>query len=120
MSQDPAPSPWAQLDRERNRARLQNAGGLEGYLASPQNTWDLAAKIAGRSDLPKMVFSCGTKDFVMYRHFQTFRAYAERIGLNAEFHEVKGYNHEWRFWELEIQRVMDVFLPSDERAGNAF
>ena len=119
MSTAPAPTPWAQLDRERNRARLQNAGGLEEYLASPQNTWDLAAKIAGRSDMPRMIFSCGTKDFVMYRHFLVFRDYAEKLGLDAEFREVEGYNHEWRFWELEIQRVMDVFLPSDKRAGNA-
>ena len=56
----------------------------------------------------------------MYRHFLVFRDYAEKLGLDAEFREVEGYNHEWRFWELEIQRVMDVFLPSDKRAGNAF
>lgn len=119
-STQPAPTPWAQLDRERTKARLQNAGGLEGYLASPQNTWDLAAKIAGRTDLPNMIFSCGTADFVMYHHFLKFRAYAEEIGLEAEFREVEGYNHEWRFWEQEIQRVIDVFVPSDERSGNAF
>jgi S-formylglutathione hydrolase FrmB len=70
--------------------------------------------------MPRMIFSCGTKDFVMYRHFLVFRDYAEKLGLDAEFREVEGYNHEWRFWELEIQRVMDVFLPSDKRAGNAF
>ena len=119
-SGEPAPNPWAQLDRDRNRARLLNAGGLEGYLASPQNTWDKAREVAGRTDMPKMIFSCGTSDFVMYRHFQTFRRYAEEIGLEAEFHEVEGYNHEWRFWEREIQRAIDIFLPGDEKAGNAF
>ena len=119
-SGEPAPNPWAQLDRERNRARLQNAGGLAGYLASPQNTWDKAREIAKRADMPKMIFSCGTADFVMYRHFKAFRAYAGQIGLDAEFREVEGYNHEWRFWELEIQRVIETCLPGDEKAGNAF
>lgn len=119
-SGEPAPNPWAQLDRERNRARLQNAGGLAGYLASPQNTWDKAREIAKRTDMPKMIFSCGTADFVMYRHFRAFRAYAGQIGLDAEFREVDGYNHEWRFWELEIQRVIETCLPGDEKAGNAF
>ena len=116
----PAPTPWAQLDRDRNRARLRNAGGLEAYLASPQNIWDRAAEVAARSDMPRMIFSCGTADFVMYRDFRTFREYADRIGLKAEFHEVEGYNHEWRFWEQEIQRAIDIFLPGSERAGNAF
>ena len=119
-SGEPAPNPWAALDRERNRARLQNAGGLEGYLASPQNTWDIAKDVAKRTDMPKMIFSCGTADFVMYRHFKAFRAYAEEIGLKAAFHEVEGYNHEWRFWEKEIQRVIETCLPGDEKAGNAF
>ena len=120
MSGEPAPNPWAALDRERNRHRLENAGGLEAYLASPQNTWDKAAEIAGRKDIPRMYFSCGTADFVMYRHFQTFRKYAEEIGLKAEFTETEGYNHEWRFWEKEIQRAIEIFLPGDEKAGNAF
>ena len=70
--------------------------------------------------MPKMYFSCGTADFVMYRHFKAFRAYAEQIGLQAEFTETEGYNHEWRFWEKEIQRAIDLFLPGDEKAGNAF
>ena len=116
----PAATPWAQLDRERNRARLQNAGGLEAYLASPQNTWDKAKEIAKRADMPKMIFSCGTADFVMYQHFKAFRAYAEEMGLNAEFIEVEGYNHEWRFWEREIQNAIESFLPGKEKAGNAF
>ena len=117
---EPAPNPWAALDRERNGNRLRNAGGLEAYLASPQNTWDKAKEIAKRADMPKMIFSCGTADFVMYRYFKAFRAYAGEIGLKAEFREVEGYNHEWRFWEQEIQRVIETCLPGDEKAGNAF
>lgn len=119
-SDTPAPTPWAQLDRERTRARLANAGGLEAYLASPQNTWDKTAEVAKRKDMPKMYFSCGTQDFVMYRHFVAFRKYAEELGLDAEFIEVEGYNHEWRFWEIEIQEAIEAFLPGDEKAGNAF
>ncbi len=119
-SGEPAPNPWAALDRERNRHRLENAGGLKAYLASPQNTWDKAREVAKRDDMPRMYFSCGTADFVMYRHFKAFRAYAEEIGLKAEFTETEGYNHEWRFWEKEIRRAIEIFLPGDEKAGNAF
>ena len=47
----------------------------------------------------------------MYRRFREFRAYAEKIGLEAEFTEREGYGHEWRFWDLEIRRAIDLFLP---------
>lgn len=53
-------------------------------------------------------------------YFKAFRAYAEELGLNAEFIEVEGYNHEWRFWEREIQNAIETFLPGKEKASNAF
>ena len=119
-SGEPAPNPWAALDRQRTLARLNNTGGLEGYLASAQNTWDKTAEVARRQDFPKMYFTCGTADFVMYEHFKKFKAYAQSLGLQAEFTEVEGYNHEWRFWERCIQDAIEKFLPGGETAGNAF
>ena len=110
-SKDVPLSPKDRLGKERNRIRLQNAGGPQAYLASPYNTWDRAAEWAGRPGMPKTFFSCGTEDTVMYLRFREFRAYAEKIGLEAEFTEREGYGHEWRFWDLEIRRAIDLFLP---------
>jgi putative tributyrin esterase len=104
------------LGKERNRIRLQNAGGPQAYLASPYNTWDRAAEWTGRTDMPKTFFSCGTEDSVMYRRFEEFRSYAEEIKLNAKFTERAGYGHEWRFWDLEIQRAIEIFLPDNKES----
>lgn len=104
----------------RNQNRLTNAGGLEGYLASPQNTWDLTAQMAGREDLPRLYFSCGTCDPLMYKNFCKFRSYALSLGLRAEFFETEGYSHEWRYWELCIQDAIQRFLPGKKTGGNAF
>ena len=30
-------------------------------------------------------------------------------GIKAEFKEYEGYGHEWRIWDIEIQRMMDLF-----------
>ena len=109
-TRDEPASPKDRLGRERNRIRLQNAGGPAAYLASPYNTWDRAADMAGRLDLPKTYFSCGTEDSVMYRRFCEFRTHAEEVGLDAEFTEHEGYGHEWRFWDPEIRRAIDLFL----------
>ena len=113
-------TPWTRLDNERTLARIANAGGLEGYLASPQNTWDRTALLAGREDLPRLIFSCGTADFMMYEKFKAYRDYARRVGLKAEFRETEGYNHEWRLWEKDIQTVLETFFPAAEKAGNEF
>ena len=56
----------------------------------------------------------------MYRHFVKFREYAEKVGLDAEFKEIEGYDHEWRFRELCIQDAIEKFLPGDEKLGHAF
>ena len=104
------------LVAERTRNRLENSGGLAAYPASPQNTWDRTAEIAKRTDMPKLYFSCGTKDF-MYQHFQKFRAYAQELGLKAEFTETEGYDHEWRFWEKCIQDALEKFIPGQKQAS---
>ena len=102
------------LVAERTRNRLENAGGLAAYLVSPQNTWDRTAEIAGRTDMPKLYFACGTADF-MYQDFLKFRAYAQKLGLNAQFTEAEGYAHEWRVWEKCIQDALGEFLPDQKQ-----
>ena len=35
--------------------------------------------------------------------------FTEENGIKMEFKEYEGYGHEWRLWDLEIQRIMDLF-----------
>ena len=104
----------------RNRNRLENAGGLEGWLDSYQNTWDKTPEAAKCPELPKLYFACGTKDELMYDAFVKYRVWAEKCGLPAEFMEVEGYHHEWRLWEKCVQDAIERFLPRDKKYGNAF
>ena len=76
--------------------------------------------LAKRTDLPRLYFSCGTADKLMYENFCKFRTYAQQVGLPAQFYEKEGYGHEWRYWELCIQEVLETFFPRTSRAGNAF
>lgn len=94
---------------QRLENQLKNAGGIEGYLNSPQNTWTLAKKLAGDPRAPRMLFTCGTADPIAYKLFCEFRAYAQKIGLDARFEETEGFSHEWRFWDLSLRRALDFF-----------
>ncbi len=100
---------------------IENAGGMDAYLNSYQNTWDLVKKrVEEKADLPEMVFACGTSDTLVYKSFKAFEKYANEVGLKADFIEVDGYTHEWRFWDLCIQDCLNRFAPKEENAGNAF
>ena len=93
---------------QRVRNLIDNFGGMEGYLASEMNTWQMAAY--RKDELPELLFTCGTDDRVMYERYCRFRDYAERIGLGASFITVEGYGHEWEFWDISIRRGIQWLL----------
>lgn len=104
-------SPWV-----KNWVAAQ--GGLEKLAGSRDDTWYLTQKLAG-TDLPKLYFSIGEDDDI-YPRFCRYRQAAERSGLDAQFRSVAGYSHEWRFWDMEIQNVLQYFGLSGGKCGNAF
>ena len=93
---------------EREMMTVNMAGGPEKFFASYENTWDKVAEVAKMENPPKFYFCCGTDDGV-YPNWLHFKEYAESVGLKATFHEMEGYAHEWRFWELEIQNILKFF-----------
>lgn len=94
---------------ERTLFNIENAGGIDNYLNSYENTWDKCKEAVGKADeYPKFYFSCGTEDF-LYPSYLEFKKYAKEIGFEATFEEKEGYAHEWRFWEIEIQRSLQEF-----------
>lgn len=92
----------------RLRTAVINAGGLEKYLASPENTWKIMNELAQTGRLPKLFFACGMAD-MLYKNFTDFKEYAEKIGLDAEFLAIEGYKHEWRFWDRALENALDYF-----------
>ena len=69
--------------------------------------------------LPRLYFCCGKEDF-LYHRYEAFKAYAGEIGLQATFEEAPGYRHEWRFWDLFIQKALTFFGLDGEAQGNPF
>jgi len=95
------------LDK-RNEMLVKMAGGIDGYLSSYENVWDRYKEVAKRDDSPIFYFSCGTEDF-LYQNYQEFKRYSQENHCKAIFNESEGYGHEWRLWEQEIQRSLNVF-----------
>ena len=105
---------------DRTQNQINNAGGMEGYLASEANTWDrLISLEESGADLPKLYFCIGTDDFLMepYNHFKDF---VKEKGWNIEFEEEPGFRHEWRFWDMYIEKIIKRFVPREEIEGLSF
>lgn len=121
-----APGDFDKIDMDSKEPGMQrtitsalNAGGLEAYKASYENLWRLCGEKAKSGDLPRLYFTVGTNDFLFDRYME-FKAYAKKIGLEAQFREIEGYTHEWRFWDLTIQHALDFFGLKGKDEGNPF
>ena len=100
------------IDEPRLKATIENAGGLEAYIHSEENVWQIledAVRQNGQDKMPRLLFACGEDDALIYSNFKDFKAYFEKIGLAAEWFTAPGYKHEWRFWDLAIQKALVFF-----------
>jgi putative tributyrin esterase len=70
----------------------------------------LADKIAAEGrKFPKCYIACGAKDF-LYKANQEFRDKLIKLGADVTWDETAEHGHEWRFWNLEIEKFLD-WLP---------
>ena len=104
----------------RTQGSIDNRGGLEAYLASYENTWRVLDEAMEKgTKLPELFFACGKQDF-LYDAFVHFREHAKETGLKAAFEEIDGYRHEWRFWDLMIEKALDYFGITRDECGNPY
>lgn len=84
-------------------------GSVDRLRGSRDDLLFLASEFAAYSgDKPMLYQCCGTEDF-LYNDNQTFRHYADSLGLHITYEEEPG-GHEWGYWDRKIQRVLD-WLP---------
>jgi putative tributyrin esterase len=107
-------------DRKTSRMRgvMENAGRMELYFTSRDNLSRLCKGLAGNPKLLKFYFACGKDDF-LYTNFKKFRTFTEEVSFDATFEEYDGYTHEWRFWDMTIQRAI-VFFDLKGKGGKTF
>lgn len=105
---------------KRVQTIIDEMGSNELFLESAVNVWDKLPELIEKKVLPRLYFACGSDDSILYDRFVAFRAYAKEIKLDAVFEEYANYDHEWRFWDLTIQKALDFFGLPNNYAGNAF
>jgi len=76
----------------------------------------LAEKIANQGKaFPKAYMACGGKDFIYESNVQ-FRDKLIELGADVTWDEIAQYGHEWRFWDIEVERFLDWIPRTDPYA----
>jgi putative tributyrin esterase len=84
-------------------------GSPEEVKGSDNDLFHLAEQVAASSGpKPKLFQCCGTEDF-LYKDNIKFLEQARSLGLDLTYEEEPG-SHEWGYWDLKIQRVLE-WLP---------
>lgn len=103
------------LNVERNAAAIHNAGSLEAFKKSIDNTWQRLDDLMPTGVLPKLFFITGEKDFG-FADWDRFRRHAEDLMWPCKFETIPGYGHEWRLWNTALEKALDFFEMGIEDA----
>ena len=64
--------------------------------------------LSEKRQIPKLYMACGRKDDLMKAN-EDFRDFPREKGIEVAWDE-GDYGHDWDFWNLQIQKVLD-WLP---------
>lgn len=83
-----------------------NWGGMEGLAGSSSDSAVWLDEAAGRrAELPRLFAAIGTEDFSYECGLHFIKACRER-GIDIHYEEMAGA-HEWRVWDVMLERFMD-------------
>jgi len=103
------PNPVLNTNNYRMKNIIDNAGGLEKFLDSYENLWKICEEKGPKGELPDLFFAVGTEDTLIYENMKVFKAHMDEIGFHPVYYVEPGYRHEWRFWNLAIEKALDWF-----------
>lgn len=69
--------------------------------------------IAEGKKFPKMYFACGGNEEGLIKGNKAFIEKLEKAGVDCTWDVIEGYGHEWRFWNIEIEKFLDWIPRTD-------
>ncbi len=82
-----------------------------GKTVKPED--DLLRLLECASPKPKLFVCCGKKD-IHFKRNVAVKKHAEKLGYDLTWSADEGYGHTWDYWDLMIQKVLDI-LPEQTR-----
>ncbi|MDR0554570.1 MAG: esterase family protein [Treponema sp.] len=89
---------------------LRGIFGESPVFSEKSDLFILAEKNAKAPQKPKIYISCGTEDF-LYQSNTAMRDLLSAQKYDLKYEEWPG-THEWGFWDLSVQKMLEHFLPA--------
>ena len=70
----------------------------------------LDKQVQAGASLPQAYMACGTEDHL----YPADRDFAEKLrgaGVDVTWDELPGYGHEWRFWDIQVEKFLQWIAP---------
>lgn len=102
---------------EASRVDLDTILSNDEIVRSPQyDPKMLALKLSAEGRrFPKAYMACGGRD-TLFSCDKQFRDMLIRLGADVTWDEIPEYGHEWRFWDIEVERFLDWLPRTDSYA----
>ncbi len=95
------------------------SGDLGHDFPETTDLYTLVGEALGRkAALPKLFLCCGQNDF-LYQDVCNFHDMLLEKGLAHRWDDVPDFEHEWKFWDIELEAFLDWIPRSDPYAGMA-
>jgi S-formylglutathione hydrolase FrmB len=89
---------------------------MREHFKKPGAQYDPLANAKKRREegrrLPKLYIACGEKDF-LYEANCKFKDELISLGEDVTWESLAGYGHEWRFWDMQVEKFLDWIPRSD-------
>lgn len=87
---------------------MKSAFGSEEKFKESVNDLDYIARELSKTSKPKprLYQCCGTEDF-LYKDNQKYKTIIEKLDFDYTYEEDGGFSHEWGYWDMKIQCVLD-------------
>lgn len=85
----------------------------EHLAGSDRDLFALIEKDTKNGLIPELYQACGTEDFLFALN-QNVHKKLEEMGVKTVYREIPEHMHNWDFWDLEIQRILDWMLPAKQ------
>ena len=93
----------------------ERGGIMLGHDFPPMmNVYELLEEHAG-AQLPNIFLCCGQEDF-LYQSVVRFHSELEKYGISHRWDAVPDFEHEWKFWDIELERFLDWLPRTDAYA----
>ena len=96
----------------RERRGTPDSPWGERFATAIEPLEEAQARIREGVTLPKGYICCGTQDF-LYPDNERFVQELRALGVDFTWHPVDGFEHEWRYWDMEIANFLQWIPRTD-------